>query len=53
MFVSVLGITHLISNMYIQLVVGFAVGGGIYIGGAYLFKIQELNEVVCLLNIKK
>lgn len=52
MFVSVLGITHLIPNMYIQLVVGAIIGAVIYMGGACLFKFQEINEVIFLINRK-
>ena len=52
MFVSVLGLTYLIHNLILQLVVGFIVGAVIFIVGAYLFKFQEIKEVLYLLNRK-
>ncbi len=52
MFVSVLGISYLIPSLFLQIVVGTAVGAIIYIGGAYLFKFQEIEEVLFLLNRK-
>ncbi len=53
MFVAVLGITFLIPNLFLQILAGTAVGVIIYVGGACLFKLQELKEVVCLLNTNK
>ena len=52
MFVSVLGITYLIPNMYLQLIAGGILGALVYIGGAYLIKFQEIKEVKYLLNRK-
>ena len=52
MFASVLGLTYLIHNLVLQLVVGALAGAIIYIGGAYLFKFQEIKEVLFLLNRK-
>ncbi len=48
MFGVVLLSIHFISNIFIQLVVGIIVGATIFLGGSYLFKFQELNEVIIM-----
>ena len=45
MFAAVKLVMFAIHNIYIQLVVSILVGAGIYIGLAYLFKFEELDEV--------
>ena len=48
MFAVVFTSIHFITNIYIQLVVGIIIGTIIYIGGSYIFKFQELNEVLVM-----
>lgn len=52
MFVCVLGITHTISNMILQIFIGGIVGFGVYVGGAYLMKLDTLEDVHFLLKRK-
>ena len=42
----------LIHNMLLQIIAGGFIGGGIYLGGAILFKFEELNDVKYMLNRK-
>ena len=35
-------------NVYIQLIVGLLIGGFVYVGGAYLLKIKEINYIFVL-----
>ena len=48
MFTFVLLIINHITNIYIQLIVGIIVGATIYLGGSYLLKFPELNEVLLM-----
>lgn len=41
----VLTTIHFFSNIYIQLLIGILIGVTIYVGGSYLFKFPELQEV--------
>lgn len=45
MFITVFSTTYILDNVYVQLVVGIAVGILMYVGGAYLLKIKELKYV--------
>lgn len=51
------GAVHLancfISDMLLQIVCGMLVGGVVYLGGAYIFRFSELDEVKYMLNRKK
>lgn len=53
MFCTVLGITHVLDNMYLQIIVGGVVGAAIYIGGAFLFKFEQVEDVLYMLQPKK
>ena len=48
MFAIVKLIIFAIPNIYVQLVVSILVGAGIYIGLAYMFKFEELGEVLSM-----
>ena len=50
MFVSILTMTYVIPNMPLQIVFGSIMGATIYIGGAYILRFQELNEIKFLLK---
>lgn len=39
-----------LGNVYIQLIVGLLIGGFLYVGGAYIFKIEEFNYIYVLLK---
>lgn len=45
MFMVVWLVTGRLENKYIQLVIGLLIGGMIYVGGAYLFKIREIKYI--------
>lgn len=51
-FAIVLSITLIIQNLWLQLIVGGITGVAIYLGGAYLFKFSELQDVKYMLNRK-
>lgn len=53
MFGAVLGVNTLFDNYFVQLAVGGILGVAIYVGGAFLFKFDELKDVKYLLNRKK
>lgn len=53
MYLCVFGYTQFVSNYYIQILGGVTIGVIVYIGGAYLFKFKEMNEVLYMLNRKK
>lgn len=53
MCVVVFVVNLFISNLWMQLIVGVLLGGGIYIGGAYLFKFAELQDVLFMLSPKR
>lgn len=52
LFISVLATIHFIDNYIMQLFIGLLVGCTIYLGGAILFKFDELNDVKYMLNRK-
>lgn len=52
MLFIVVGINHFIVNIYLQLLVGLLVGIGVYIGGAYILKFKELDDVLYILKLK-
>lgn len=45
LFGIILMANHFIDNMYLQILVGGILGGAIYLGGAFLFKFKELEDV--------
>lgn len=45
MFGIILISNHFIDNMYLQILVGGILGGTVYLGGAFLFKFKELDDV--------
>lgn len=53
MFGAVHLANYLISDMLLQIVGGMLVGGVVYLGGAYIFRFNELDEVKYMLNRKK
>lgn len=53
MFGVVWGILQIISNSWIQIIVGGIVGGVFYLACSYLFKFSELKEVKYLMSKKK
>lgn len=53
MFGAVHLVNYFISDMLLQIVCGMLVGGVIYLGGAYIFRFNELDEVKYMLNRKK
>lgn len=52
MFGAILLSNHFIDNMYLQILVGGIVGGAIYLGGAFLLKFKELDDVKYMLKRK-
>lgn len=52
MYLGVLALTHIIDNMWLQIIVGAIAGGLIYFSGAYLFKFDELSDVKFLIHKK-
>lgn len=53
MFGAVLLVNSFITSLWLQLIIGGLVGCAIYIGGAFAFKFDELEDVKYLLKIKK
>lgn len=51
-FGVVLGMTYIIPNEWLQIIVGGITGLALYVGIAYAFKMSELNEVKYLLKRK-
>lgn len=53
---ALFGTVHLsnyfIVNMYLQILIGGILGGAVYLGGAYLFKFKELEDVKYMLKRK-
>lgn len=45
MFGIILISNHFIDNMYFQILIGGILGGAVYLGGAFLFKFKELDDV--------
>lgn len=52
LFGSIHLITYFISNLYLQIACGGLTGAIVYIGGAILFKFEELNDVKYMLKRK-
>lgn len=52
LFGVILVINQFISNYLLQILVGGTVGSLVYLGGAYLFKFDELNDVKYMLKRK-
>lgn len=52
-FAIVLIMNQFIHNLWLQLIIGGAVGVGVYIGAAILFKFPELEDVKYMLSKKK
>lgn len=52
-FSIAIGCTHLFSNLWLQLIIGGLCGAGFYIGLAFLFKLEELQDVKYMLNRKQ
>ena len=50
MFFIVLGCTYIISNLWLQLIVGGVIGLTMYLGGAYLLKMEEIKDIKYLLK---
>lgn len=53
MFIAIHTANYFISSMLLQIICGGLVGFVTYIGGAYLFRFRELEEVKYMLNRKK
>ena len=53
MFGVVWGILQIISNSWIQIIVGGIVGGVFYLACSYMFKFSELKELKYLMSKKK
>lgn len=49
-FLAVLSLIQFIDNMFLQIFIGGLFGSILYIGGAYLFKFKELNEIKFLIK---
>ena len=52
MFLIVWGITHIIPNMLLQIIIGGIVGITFYLGMSYILKMNELNDVKYMLQRK-
>lgn len=52
LFVVILALNQFISNYLLQILVGGTVGSLVYLGGAYLFKFDELNDMKYMLKRK-
>ena len=52
LFGVILALNQFISNYLLQILVGGTVGSLVYLGGAYLFKFDELNDVKYMLKRK-
>lgn len=52
MFFVCLAITYVIPSLWMQIVVGSLTGAALYLGGAYVFRFEELNDVKYLLKRK-
>ncbi len=53
LFISARAMTYCFDNLYVQLIAGFAVAAIVYLGGALMFKFDELKDVKFLLKFKK
>lgn len=52
LFVAARAMTYVFDNLYVQILTGATVAAVVYLGGALLFKFEELNDVKFLLNRK-
>ena len=52
MFGIILLANHFIINLYIQIIIGGIIGAIVYLGGAILFRFEELNDVKYMLKRK-
>lgn len=52
MFGIILLANHFITNLYIQIIIGGIIGAIVYLGGAILFRFEELNDVKYMLKRK-
>lgn len=52
LFVAARAMTYIFDNLYVQILTGATVAAVVYLGGALLFKFEELNDVKFLLNRK-
>lgn len=52
MFGVILLTNYFITNLYIQIIIGGIIGVTVYLGGAILFKFEELNDVKYMLKRK-
>ena len=43
---------HFVENLYLQILVGGMVGGIVYLGGAFLFRFKEIEDVLYMLKRK-
>lgn len=43
---------HFVDNLYLQILVGGMVGGIVYLGGAFLFRFKEIEDVLYMLKRK-
>ena len=50
MFTAVVGITHIIPYMLLQIIIGSIAGAIIYLGGAYLLKLDVLKDFKYLIS---
>ena len=46
------GITQIVPNLWLQLIIGGIVGSAFYLGVAYLFKMNQLKDVIYMLKRK-
>lgn len=51
-FISALGVTYVFQNLILQIVIGTVIALLIYVGGAFLFKFKEFDDVQFLLRRK-
>lgn len=52
MFGAILLSNHFVDNLYLQILVGGISGGAVYLGGAFLLKFKELEDVKYMLKRK-
>lgn len=52
MYLAIYYANLFIENMILQIIIGGAIGVIIYLGGAFLFKFEELNDVKYMLKRK-
>lgn len=52
MYLAIYCVNSFIENMILQIMIGGAIGGIVYLGGAFLLKFEELNDVKYMLKRK-